>query len=83
MTMYELVLIVQLELIWKDGTSVSVMFEYINEWHTLRYTFRDVKSLNIFMTKADLLKLGDFGISKVLESHSQMAETVGKLIMWS
>ncbi|KAL4238486.1 Serine/threonine-protein kinase Nek9 [Mactra antiquata] len=37
---------------------------------------RDVKCLNIFMTKTDLLKLGDFGISKVLESTSQMAETV-------
>ena len=38
--------------------------------------FRDVKSLNIFMTKTDLLKLGDFGISKILESQSQLAETV-------
>ncbi|XP_052769678.1 serine/threonine-protein kinase Nek9-like isoform X2 [Mya arenaria] len=37
---------------------------------------RDVKCLNIFMTKSDLLKLGDFGISKVLESKSQQAETV-------
>ncbi|XP_045186998.2 serine/threonine-protein kinase Nek9-like isoform X2 [Mercenaria mercenaria] len=37
---------------------------------------RDVKCLNIFMTKTDLLKLGDFGISKVLESTSEMAETV-------
>ncbi|XP_052273748.1 serine/threonine-protein kinase Nek9-like isoform X2 [Dreissena polymorpha] len=37
---------------------------------------RDVKCLNIFMTKTDLLKLGDFGISKVLEHSSQLAETI-------
>ena len=40
------------------------------------YCYRDVKSLNVFTTKTDLLKLGDFGISKVLESSSQLAETV-------
>lgn len=28
------------------------------------------------MTKTDLLKLGDFGISKELQSTSDMAETV-------
>ncbi|XP_063426870.1 serine/threonine-protein kinase Nek9-like [Mytilus trossulus] len=37
---------------------------------------RDVKTLNIFMSKSSLLKLGDFGISKVLETESKMADSV-------
>ena len=35
----------------------------------------DLKSQNIFRTKNNFLKLGDFGIAKVLNSESQMAHT--------
>jgi NIMA (never in mitosis gene a)-related kinase len=40
------------------------------------FIFRDIKTMNIFLTRTDLIKLGDFGISRILETKSQMAETV-------
>lgn len=36
--------------------------------HTKNIMHRDIKSQNIFITKDDVLKLGDFGIAKQLEA---------------
>src|SRR3569833_646841 len=36
--------------------------------HSKNIMHRDIKSQNIFITKEDVLKLGDFGIAKQLEA---------------
>ncbi|XP_041355037.1 serine/threonine-protein kinase Nek9-like isoform X2 [Gigantopelta aegis] len=45
--------------------------------HQYGIIHRDIKTLNIFLTKMDLLKLGDFGISKILETGAQAQSIVG------
>ncbi|XP_047736482.1 uncharacterized protein LOC108677560 isoform X2 [Hyalella azteca] len=46
--------------------------KYIHDRHILH---RDIKSQNVFLTEDGRIKLGDFGISKVLESSKELAST--------
>lgn len=44
--------------------------------HGKKVLHRDIKSQNVFLTKNNTIKLGDFGISKVLEHTNDAAVTV-------
>ncbi|MFO0118418.1 MAG: protein kinase domain-containing protein [bacterium] len=52
---------------------MSSALEYI---HSRRVIHRDIKTQNLFLTGNNTVKIGDFGISKVLESTTQIAMTV-------
>lgn len=43
--------------------------------HKAGVLHRDIKTLNIFLTKTNLIKLGDYGLAKKLDSEYAMAET--------
>jgi NIMA (never in mitosis gene a)-related kinase 1/4/5 len=46
---------------------LCLSIEYVHGRHILH---RDLKSQNVFLTRNNTIKLGDFGISKVLENTS-------------
>merc|ERR1719223_2715506 len=53
-------------------TEAALALKYMHDRHVLH---RDLKSQNLFLTSSDRLRVGDFGISKVLESTAAFAKT--------
>ena len=44
--------------------------------HAHNVLHRDLKTANIFMTKEGMIKIGDFGISKIMTTRGHGAQTV-------
>jgi NIMA (never in mitosis gene a)-related kinase len=58
--------------IWKTFIKISLGLYHI---HKKKILHRDLKSLNIFLTKNNEAKIGDFGVSRVMQ-NTQFASTV-------
>jgi len=59
------------EKIWKYFIQICLGLSHI---HTKKILHRDIKSMNMFMTKDDKIKIGDLGVAKVL-MQTQFAKT--------
>lgn len=52
---------------------IAMALQYMHERNVLH---RDLKTQNIFLTKSKIIKVGDLGIARVLETSSDMATTL-------
>lgn len=53
-------------------TQVCLAVKYL---HDNRILHRDIKAENIFMTKKNIVKVGDFGVSSILNTTEDRAKT--------
>lgn len=60
------------DVILKIFIQIVVAIQYI---HSQKVVHRDLKPQNIFMTKLDVVKIGDFGVSKQLNQTNSLCET--------
>lgn len=61
------------DLILNWFTQICLAIKHI---HDRKIVHRDLKSQNIFLTQQGIVKLGDFGIAKVLQSTVEQAQTI-------
>lgn len=59
--------------IWKFLIQMCIGLEYI---HKKKILHRDIKSLNIFLTKNEDIRIGDLGVAKVMAESVNFAQTM-------
>ncbi|XP_018417978.1 PREDICTED: serine/threonine-protein kinase Nek4 [Nanorana parkeri] len=52
---------------------IAMALQYLHDLHIMH---RDLKTQNVFLTKSNIIKVGDLGIARVLESQYDMASTL-------
>lgn len=57
--------------VWKVFIHITLGLQYL---HAQNIIHRDLKSLNIFLSKDNSAKLGDFGCARKLDSHGKIIE---------
>ena len=59
--------------IWKFFIEMCLGLDYI---HKRKILHRDIKTMNIFLSKADEIRIGDLGVAKLLHENSDFAKTM-------
>lgn len=58
---------------WKFFIDICLGLRYL---HSNKILHRDIKTINMFLTKDDKVKIGDLGVAKLLNQTQNMAHTI-------
>lgn len=59
-------------MIWEIGKELASAIQHLHDNNIIH---RDIKALNVFLTKDRKVKLGDLGVSKIFNSETAMQGT--------